>query len=510
MERVAVRFEPSGAVCWAEPGSTVLEAARLAGVTVPAPCGGRAVCGSCGVRVTAGELAEPDEAERAGLRRAPDGVRLACRARVVAAVTIKPLVGFRTELVSPQRATGPLVAGVDLGTTNVAATVLELDTGREVASGWSPNAQATWGADVLTRLSAALAGDADALKGAARDSVLGAVSAAGVAPERIARWVIAGNTTMAALLTGTDVTPLAGHPFALPAIRVGFTASELLGDVGGDAEVLIVPPLAGFVGGDIGAGLLGTGVWRSGARVLLVDVGTNAEIALMYAGVLHVASAAAGPAFDGPGVSCAGPLADGAVVAVRRADDVLEPVVHGGGDPRWFSGSGIVSLLSVLLDAGHLDESGLLLREGPLEHLMSVDEAGVLRLCPFAGPLCLTQLDVRAIQLAKAAVRVGIDTVLRSAGVDASDLDALLVAGAFGAALHPDDLVRIGMVPAATREVMTPVGNTSLQGAIAIALAPALASEAAMLARSALQVDLAGTDSFQRDLLAALALRPTG
>ena len=157
--RVPVTFEPAGVTTWVVAGTTLTDAARQAGIMVPAPCGGRGVCGSCGVSVLAGALASADEAERAMLVRARPGIRLACRATVVGPVTVRPLALDATSVQAPalvgSMAAGPLVAGVDLGTTSVAVALVDPRTGRELARASVANRQQRFGADVLARLSAA-------------------------------------------------------------------------------------------------------------------------------------------------------------------------------------------------------------------------------------------------------------------------------------------------------------------------------------------------------------------
>ena len=218
----------------------------------------------------------------------------------------------------------------------------------------------------------------------------------------------------------------------------------------------MVPPIASFVGGDALAGTLSAGMIDAAHPILLVDFGTNAEIVLAGAGPLVVASAAAGPAFEGVGVSCGGPAAEGAVTRVRIAEDgsvALEAL--GSAEPQWFSGSGLVSAVAELRRHGHLDASGLLIAAGPLASRFSRGPGDVLEVRlgdDESSCLVLTQLDVRALQLAKAAIRVGIEAVLAEGGVAASELESVLVAGAFGSALEPADLIELGVLPLGVAE----------------------------------------------------------
>jgi uncharacterized 2Fe-2S/4Fe-4S cluster protein (DUF4445 family) len=228
---VDVTFEPPGVTVRVAPGTRVLEAARSAGVRLSASCGGRGTCGDCAVKVLAGELAPPSEYEAASLAGAPAGVRLACLARVTGPLTLRPLgvaTGAATETV-PVVTEEPLVAAVDLGTTTVTARVFTV-AGRPVGEASVANAQRAWGGDVASRLSAAVVGDAAALRAAAAETVREALSAAGARSEaRLERIVLAGNTVMAHLALGAAVAGLAVHPYT-PSIAglVRLPAAEAL------------------------------------------------------------------------------------------------------------------------------------------------------------------------------------------------------------------------------------------------------------------------------------------
>lgn len=514
MTRVPVRIEPDGATVWVEEGATVLEAARGAGVVVPAPCGGRGICGACGVRVLDGVLGEPDDEELEGLRRAPAGVRLACRARVVAPVTVRPLVSHPRANVEPAaRMKGRLVAGVDLGTTSVAAAVVDAESGRELGRASVPNRQQSWGADVLSRISAALSGAGEELRAAAEQSVAEALNyacdAAGAELASIERVVIAGNSAMAGLLAGVDMTPLSAHPFAAPYEGGEYTAGQDLAAPLPAARIRIMPPVGAFVGGDAVAAALGCGLLDARRPALLVDIGTNAEIVLATAEGVFAASAAAGPAFEGVGVTCGGPAAPGAVERVQIAGGDLVLAVLGGEKPGWFSGSGLVSALAALRRSEALARDGALMEGGILESRMSLDGAGV-RLLDFGasgtdGCLALSQLDVRSLQLAKGAVRAGVEAVLEAGGVRSAELASVQVAGAFGSALAVRDLVELGILPADCSDVVEAVGNAALAGAVLVAMGEDGVEAGLEQVRSARVIDLAADPGFNDRLMKALA-----
>ena len=200
----------------------------------------------------------------------------------------------------------PLVAGVDLGTTSVAVVLVDVESGREVARASVPNRQQAFGADVLTRMSAALSGSASQLREAAEASIVSALETAAergeVQTAGIVRLAVAANSAMTALLLDVDVAPLATSPFTAPSDGGAIAAgSSLLVPLAEDATAVVIPPIAGFVGGDALAAAIAAGLAEADEPVLLVDFGTNAEIVLAGCGSLVVASAAAGPAFEGVG-----------------------------------------------------------------------------------------------------------------------------------------------------------------------------------------------------------------
>jgi uncharacterized 2Fe-2S/4Fe-4S cluster protein (DUF4445 family) len=521
---VTVTFAPGGAFARVAAGASLTEAARAAGVLLAAPCAGRGICGGCGVRVLSGELEPPDAAEAAALSRAPAGIRLACRARVAGDVEVQPL--FATGAVAEPpvaRAAVPgvpaheraLVAGVDLGTTSVAARVLEAQTGREAGSAVVPNQQASFGADVLSRLTASLEGNGEALQRLAaasvRDALDAALSWADAGEAALTRVAIAGNSVMAGLLVGADVSTLAEHPFVAPEMTRGIEAPALaqLG-LPAHVEVEVIQPIASFVGGDAMAGVISAGLVDADRPTLLVDIGTNAEIVLALPSGLLVTSAAAGPAFEGRGIGCGGPATAPAVRAVRVSGESVSLETIGGGAAEWLSGAGLVSAVAALRVAGHVGTDGRMTCDGPLAKRCAANAAGVLaiELGDERHPLAISQLDIRALQLAKAAVRVGIQALLGEAGTTSRDLAEVLVAGAFGEALEPADLVSLGIVPRGSVAVTRRVGNAALDGAAALALDPSLSAIAAQAAAGARHVDLAARESFGAAFLAATSFEP--
>jgi uncharacterized 2Fe-2S/4Fe-4S cluster protein (DUF4445 family) len=408
-----------------------------------------------------------------------------------------------------------VVAGVDLGTTTVAAQLVDADRRATIAASSAPNRQACFGADVLSRLSAAQGGMTEDLRNAARTSVSevldGAMKSADVAVDRLERIVIAANTVMASLFAGAGIEGLTAHPF-----HHDLHGRELLG-VGvlrapyEHVETVLVPPVAAFVGGDLTAGLMAEGLASDADGVLYADLGTNAEVAAFVGGRGVVASAPAGPAFEGWGIACGGQQGPGGLVAVRVEDDaVLKPVFEGESETH-LTASGLISAVATLRRMGHLDEGGLMHAEGPLsERFFVVDDMHAVSLNnnPSDRSVYLSQLDVRALQAAKAAVAVGLRVVAAEAGLGRHNLREVVVVGAFGGAVDAHDLVDLGILPGCAGSLTRAAPDAAVRGAADIALDIVLMDDARSIAGTVELVDLAGRSAFTQEYIEAIALTP--
>jgi len=525
-----VRFEPGGIEAEAPHGRVLMAVARQAGVHVEAPCGGQGWCGRCRVRVE-GELSEhsPDELRLLRPDELRDGVRLACRARVEGDVVVH-LAEERGDMrvveaaeqptleVEPPESRGIacgercLGAAIDVGTTSLALALVDLRSGRRVAIGSALNPQVAFGADVLTRVGRAIEGEAAALRSAVVTEterlLLGMLAEAGAGPGELVEAIVAGNTAMTRLFFGADVAPIAAAPyegeFAVPLVATGedLGMSRLPG-----LRFESLPSISAFVGGDIVGGLLATALSERDAPTLLLDLGTNGEIALRTSEGLFASSTAAGPAFEGAGISNGMRAEPGAIerAELRDGDLVVETV---GDKPAvGVCGSGLVDVTAALLAAGALDASGRLLPEGALASRIA-DTDGA-RQVALADGVTLTQNDIRQLQLAKGAVGAGIGLLLEEAGLVPDDVDEIVLAGGFGLHVRPAALVAIGLLPKWWGERVSFAGNSSLAGA-ELALASSGARAAARrLAQEVRTLDLAAHPAFEQRFLGELAF-PTG
>lgn len=450
------------------------------------PCGGRGVCGKCGVMLR-GEVSAPNAAERrAGVRLACQSVLLGDAETVLARYGVEQVESschIPLEAVDPMP--GQLGAAVDIGTTTVVLRLFSLRDGVVLAEASSWNPQTDTAADVIGRIAAAMDGGLDRLRRQILETISillsRACGEAGCGAGEVPSMVITGNTTMLYLLTGRDPACLSRAPFRADTLFGGY--ERLL-----DRTVYLPPCMDAFVGADIACAVLASGMCRREEAALLCDLGTNGEIVLWLNGRLYTASTAAGPAFEGAGISCGCGSVAGAVDRVWLAEDgIIGLRTIGGGTPVGICGSGLVDAAAVFLRSGALDSSGAVLRE--------------LWLC---DTLALCPQDVSAIQLAKAAVAAGMDTLLERAGISCDEITDFYIAGGFGSRLDAENAAAIGLIPPALRSKVRVIGNAALSGAARLLLDRGTVTEIQKIAAMAEGVTLSGDKNFENHYLERL------
>jgi uncharacterized 2Fe-2S/4Fe-4S cluster protein (DUF4445 family) len=380
----------------------------------------------------------------------------------------------------------------DLGTTTVVATLLDLSTGTPAGVESTLNAQQPFGADVITRISATMMdpGNLDKLQNLARETLAELAQAVcaqgGVEPHEVYEVAVAGNATMTHLVLGIDPEPLGMAPFIMATRLYPEVLAADLG-LGGNvhprARAVVFPAFGAYVGGDITAGLLASGMDRDARVRLFVDIGTNCEIVLGNRDWLLATAAPAGPAFEGAAIRCGMRAADGAIEVVTMTPDELTLKVIGDVEPQGLCGSGLVDAVTGLVKVGLLDSSGRFIPEeqaavvapGLAGRLTTIGKERVFVL-HWRGPeepedsdpaesIYLSQRDVRELQFAKAAIATGWQILLEEAGLEAADVKQVLLAGSFGSYLSPASAIRIGLVPKVPVMRVVSAGNVAGEGA---------------------------------------------
>lgn len=408
-------------------------------------------------------------------------------------------------------------AAVDMGSTNISARLLDLSSGETLAETSAPNPTRRWGADVVRRLGeAARPGKSAEMAQALRERVAALVcemaESAGCSPRETVGIVAVGNSAMHALFWGLPADRLARAPFE-PADKASREASCTdLGMPSLPKALLHWPALVGGYVGSDALCALDAALSAPGSRLpfMLVDTGTNSEVLLATRGRIFCASAAAGPALEGGNLSCGMAAGKGAIHAFRMEGSRIVPVVMGESTPLGVCGSGIVDLVALLLETSGIDASGTLCpKDAPRAIRERCEVQGRTKaFALFPGFFPLSQPDVRALQLAKGAIAAAVSILLSEAGLQSSDLEDVLMAGAFGTALDPKNAVRIGLVPQ-TRTPARGVGNAALEGATLCLAAPGATRERhnEILERT-VHVPLHADVRFQETFLARLALEP--
>ena len=387
----------------------------------------------------------------------------------------------------------------DLGTTTVVATLLDLETGQPAAVHSLLNKQQPFGADVITRISAVMMdpGALETLRSLAHETLaeLAAETCteAGVEPHEVYEIVVAGNVTMLQLALGIDPEPLSMAPFTIAARELPPAAAADFGvDVHPRAPAVTFPALGAYVGPDIVAGVLATGLTLDRRIRLFIDVGTNSEIVLGSSAEALATAAPAGPAFEAAQIRCGMRAAAGAIEGVRIDDGEVALTVIGDVEPIGLCGSGLVDAVAELVRTGILDPSGRFVA-GASERLDAVGEEKVFRL---SADVYLSQRDVRELQFAKASIATGWTILCRELGIAPEDVSQVLLAGSFGTYLSPASAIRIGLVPRLPLTRIVSAGNVAGEGAKIAALSVTERAAARAVLDEVRYVELSGRTDF--------------
>ncbi len=520
-------------------GDNLFAAVRAAGLGIDSECGGRGTCGACRVRFLEGAPpAAPEDHLLLGAAAVKAGWRLACQASVerdcrIVIPALAPAATLRilTEAAVPESArerrggrrlaTG-YGAAIDIGTTTVVCYLVDLARARQIGATAFANPQRAFGADVVSRIVYAhqgrerLAEIQSCLVRAIEEHLVELCSRHSVPLEAVSNLTAVGNLTMMHLFRGVDPWPLGVAPYRpvfteTPPVAAGVLGFQRLAH----ARVRLLPGVGGQIGSDAVAGLLALGLagWRKPS--LFIDLGTNGEIVLLSRRTAVGCSCAAGPAFEGVHISSGMAAVAGAVEWVEEEDGRLRLDTIDGAPPQGLCGSGLADAVTVLLRRGLLLPSGRLLGPGqvpadvPSDLRARLREEGgqryfVLHGDQLAKPILLTQADIRQVQLAKAAVRTGAESVLEEAGVEPESIERVFVGGAFGSSMRAESLLALGMLPQALQGRIHPVGNVAGMGAKLALIFPQRLREARRLARRIRHVSLAESPDFSSRFAAYL------
>ncbi len=453
--KITLHTRNSSDVIYSKEGESLLSALSSVGLQINADCGGNATCGKCKIfargtfRSPYGEVQK--KTELLACRAFPDG-----DCSVYLDISLKKPSLKRVYKSSFDGES--LGVAIDVGTTGICAELFDMKTGEKLSSISERNAQSPYGADIMSRLS----NDSRKLSEILIAQLNSMITTLCPKKSKISKISISANTVMSHYIKNLPTDTLSSFPFSVAdSFGKTFSATEL-GINCKNASVYIAPCLGAFVGGDIASGIYTTNLKKCKVPSLLIDIGTNGEIALSKNGKIYVASAAAGPAFEGAELSCGMQASPCSVCSFdgKRFSTV------GKKKPCGISGSGAIDILAYLLSVGAVDPSGRLLPpdESPLPPSKLTVVNGEVRF-NISDNVYLSASDVRKLQLAKAAIRAALHTLLEKSGTDEHEVGSVFLAGAFGTNIKIENAVRIGLIPASFLLKCTPCGNTSLKGA---------------------------------------------
>jgi uncharacterized 2Fe-2S/4Fe-4S cluster protein (DUF4445 family) len=398
----------------------------------------------------------------------------------------------------------------DIGTTTLACELLDLETGSTLYRAGALNRQASFGADVLSRLRAiqdnqgALSDLQELLLSSMNDLIQEACQKTGNDPNRILSVMVAGNTIMEHIFLGVSPISIGTAPFTPVFCRSYHTSARRLHLViHPEARVYIFPSVAGYVGGDIVAGIGAHDLENNNSTLFYVDIGTNGEIVLSDQGKIYCCGTAAGPAFEGAQIKHGTRATLGAIHQVEIENSELKIYTIGDVAPRGVCGTGLIDALACLIKGGSIASNGRLQKDN---HLLSsriqAEGKSPYFVLSHDPQIIVTQEDISQLQLAKAALQAGRKVLLHQAKREESDIDQVILAGAFGSFINPESAMTVGIIPRV--ETVLSVGNASLLGAKKALLSKVFREKVENLAKKAQYVELSARADFQEYFYEAL------
>lgn len=481
-----LHIAPQSIVCNVPQGTNLMTALQDNHVFLDAPCGGNGKCGKCKVLIDGQEV-------------------LACQITVDAdmTVTIPDKAGLNVLQtgIAVQQKMDPMKDGFllafDIGTTSVVCFLLDGKTGAELAKSSMLNPQAAFGADVISRIQAALRGEMEQETAAIRSGMTALVedvcAQASVSPEDIGVVSVVGNPAMQQLFLGISPENLVGVPFAPVLTEAKAVPCREVLPVCSNGLLLIVPDISGYIGADTMGCVLSTALYEKGEITLMVDIGTNGEMVLGNKNRMIACSTAAGPALEGANILFGMRGTEGAIDHVWLENGTVKCSVIGGKEAKGICGSGLIDAVAVGLNMGLLNKRGRIQNEE--------------RIFPLTDGIYLTQEDIRQVQMAKGAIYAGIFLMAKKLGIEVRDIQKVQLAGAFGNYLNPENACRIELLPEELLDRIEAVGNAAGSGAKMLACDRQLLPLAQELTKKIEFLELASLADFSRTFAKAMNFR---
>lgn len=465
---------------WAK--GNLLEALRQNNLAPEAICGGAGSCGKCKVWVD-GEAV------------------LACRTEIVRDIEVrlcpKEKMTVLTEGVKQAVPFSPIKTGyliaVDIGTTTIVCYLLDQADGKELGNASMLNPQSEYGADVVTRIQAAMAGKMEEMVQKTRTGVMNLIEQlcadALITCREIGVIALVGNPTMQQLFFGITLENLIKIPFYPVFTKTEIISAKEYLAACKNAELLLIPDISGYIGADTIGAVLACGMDQSDKITLLVDIGTNGEMVLGNQNRMIACSTAAGPALEGAGIRFGMRGADGAIDHVWTDGGKIQYHVIGEREAKGICGSGIIDAAAAALDMGVFNERG---------RIAEMEEIDGTRIWRLSENVYLTQEDIRAVQLAKGAIAAGIEQLALQYGISIEAIDQVYLAGAFGSYLDKYSACRIGLLPLLLEKKIISIGNAAGSGAKQLVCCKEQMEKAQRLAEQIEVIELSESPDFQK------------
>jgi len=491
-----IKLHPSGKVIDIINGVPFRDALISAGFDINSPCGGMGLCGKCRIKLIDGEIrGDIDD----------DGYFLSCKSFPLTDCEIEfsEAENKRMKISNRDPRQGLHDIAIDLGTTTVVGAIVSRATRGVVAVISVPNPQAVHGDDVISRISYAstpsgLAALSSMIDECVDDLIyelcVTACDAVGCARD----IVISGNSTMVHLYMAVSPASLGQTPFS-PAFRTIDDIEKL--PPGKYSGIILLPNIAGFIGGDTVSGIFATELYKSEKPKLFIDIGTNGEVVIGNKDRIIATSAAAGPAFEGARIECGMHAGPGAINHVTISEGSVSFTTIDGVRPVGICGSGLFEVVGAMLNTGLINSSGKFTDP-------QIGNKFYLTVPDASEKIYISEKDISELQLAKGAIRAAVEILLDEFGIGMPDIDEIIVAGAFGFYLRPDDITAIGLLPDFDQSKLTFAGNTSLKGAIDIVTNKPLTISVLKLADSVEFIELASKPRFQEIFTDSLLFHP--
>ncbi len=410
---------------------------------------------------------------------------------------------------------------IDIGTTTVSGQLLDLNHGQVIAEGIDYNGQISYGQDVISRIAYCQKGGCPKLQEVVVATINGIIrqmlDESGVNVQHIGHLAVAGNTTMMQILLGLDPKYIRLAPYTPAATFIPPVKAAPLGiELGEHVYLFTFPLMASYIGGDINAGVIGAGVHQRKTLTYYIDIGTNGEIVVGNSDWMVAAACSAGPAFEGGGIKHGMVATSGAIEDFDINPSNLEPVIGtiGGEKPKGICGSGLINIIAGLLESGVIGQNGKFntdlstkrVRKGREGHEYVLAWAAETQT---GKDIVITEADIDNLMRAKAAMYAGCQTLASSVGMSCSDLEQVIIAGAFGSHLNIEKGITIGLFPDIPRDRFTFIGNGSLLGARLTSFSTDLLDDARSVARMITNFELSDNADFMKNYVAALFLPHT-